>query len=919
MSKNRAQTKQSKWLVPSRIVVGYALYMLLKAKSPHQIPEDEISQPMALPQHTPELVRHFSGFPFVGMVILSVEDFHLVQFNEAFRELTGYSSDALSGKRWPSLLHLEDVARNIHELGEIALGIQDGLSREIRLINKGGHVLQVLMNVNCEKLASGGSRHFLVTLQDVTVQKQNEASMLRLRRLYVASSQCSHAVVRSADETALFQEVCRIAVEFGGMKVAWIGMIEAGTGQINPVMSYGDDERYLDRVVISFNENDPFGSGPSGIAVREGHPVYCHDAEKDTMTEPWRELACQAGWKSVLSLPLYKNGKAIGVFVVYADKAHTIDHEHRTLLVKMAEDISFSLRNFDREKARNQAERQLKIGFNVFEHSMEGFVFTDSENKIILANPAFTKITGFENEEVIGKSPSILSSGNQQSDFYSDMWSAINQTGYWQGEILNRKKDGSLYLQWLAVSRILDDDGNVENYVGIFRDITQYKANEERMNWLAHFDSLTGLPNRTLLNDRCAHAISMTKRSGQRLALMFLDLDNFKHINESLGYHIGDKLLSMMSKRLTNTLREQDTVSRLGGDDFVAVLPGTDMEGAARIAEKLLGIAMAPYRIGQHELTLTASIGIAMFPENGSDLESLSRCADAAMYNAKHDGRNTYRFFTREMQAQAFRKLQIGNALRRATERQQFELNYQPQLSLKEDEIVGAEVLLRWRHPEFGMISPAEFIPIAESNGLILSMGEWVLRTAARQMKKWLDDGIGIKRLAINLSAIQLRQHQLTDIVMQILQEEGVAPEHIELELTETAAMEDPQTAFTVMDNMHKNGIRVSVDDFGTGYSSLAQLKRFKVYKLKIDRVFIRDLEYSADDREIVAAIIKLGASLGLKTIAEGVETQEQVDFLRRHECHEIQGYFLGKPVSASEFEIFMRNRQNVGETSVMN
>jgi diguanylate cyclase (GGDEF)-like protein len=398
----------------------------------------------------------------------------------------------------------------------------------------------------------------------------------------------------------------------------------------------------------------------------------------------------------------------------------------------------------------------------------------------------------------------------------------------------------------------------------------------------------------------------MAQRSQGQLAVLFLDLDHFKNVNDTLGHRIGDALLIEVAKRLKSAMREGDTASRLGGDEFILVLPGTDVNGAVHVAEKLLETVAQHCQIEQHELVITPSIGIAMYPDDGEDFDTLSKCADVAMYRAKRDGRNNYRFFTQEMQTHSTRTLQLENALRHALKRDQLYLHYQPQMSLQDGRIIGAEALLRWQHPEFGMVSPAEFIPIAESSGQILQIGEWVLRTAAHQMKSWMDSGLEPMIIGVNLSAVQFRHPNLPELVTQILDSVKLPPQYLELELTEGVAMDDPLGAIAVMDSLHERGIRMSIDDFGTGYSSLSYLKRFRVYKLKIDQSFVRDITDDPEDKAIVSAIISLASSLGLQTIAEGVETEGQLAFLREQGCNEVQGYYFSKPLPAEKFEAFV-------------
>jgi diguanylate cyclase (GGDEF)-like protein len=445
--------------------------------------------------------------------------------------------------------------------------------------------------------------------------------------------------------------------------------------------------------------------------------------------------------------------------------------------------------------------------------------------------------------------------------------------------------------------------------------IAEQQAAEARAQRLAMFDGLTGLPNRHLLADRASQAMDIARRGDEPLAVLFLDLDHFKNVNDSLGHRVGDTLLVQLAARLRGAVREQDTVARTGGDEFVLVLPLTDIAGAAHLATKLMALASAPFQVDQQELTVTPSMGIAMFPTDGDDFDTLFKCADAAMYRAKRDGRNAYRFFTSEMQAQSARALQLENALRRALERQQLSLHYQPQLALEADgeaRIVGAEALLRWQHPELGWVSPAEFIPIAEATGLILPIGEWVLREALSQLSRWDDAGLPELTMAVNLSAVQFRHDGLPELVGRLLAELGMAPGRLELELTEGAAMDNPAVAITVMNELHARGVRLSIDDFGTGYSSLSYLKKFRVSKLKIDQSFVRDLTEDAEDRAIVDAVIRMAGALGLETLAEGVETEGQLAFLRRQGCQAVQGYLFSRPLPAATFVEFVLSGQVV-------
>lgn len=559
--------------------------------------------------------------------------------------------------------------------------------------------------------------------------------------------------------------------------------------------------------------------------------------------------------------------------------------------------------------ARRRAEEGLRLAQRVFDVSEEVIIITDKTGAIIAVNPAFTRVTGYSGEEVIGLQSNILRSGRQPPEFYAAMWDAIRNEGVWQGELWNRRKSGEVYPAWLTISVYRDAEGEVLNYVGISSDISERHAAEARIRELAYFDPLTKLPNRALLHDRVDQVLAKAERTGGMVALLFVDLDHFKTINDSLGHFTGDRLLCEVGERMSACVRRADTVSRLGGDEFVIVIADSGMEGAAEVARKLLESVAKPYRIDAHDLRVTPSIGISLYPQDGQDFQTLLKHADTAMYRAKESGRNAYQFFAREMNVAALERLVLESSLRVALEKGEFFLHYQPQIELASGRIIGAEALIRWRHPQIGVVSPAKFIPVAESSGLIVPLGAWVLREACRQAASWQQEGMPAIRMAVNISAVQFRQQGFEHSVSETLAATGLAPEFLELEMTESAVMEDAESTVRMLQRLAATGLRLSIDDFGTGYSSLSYLKRFPIDKLKIDQSFVRDIVTDADDWAIASTIISMGRGLRLHVIAEGVETAAQLEMLERQGCASVQGYHFSRPLSAEDFAAMLRQQ----------
>lgn len=552
---------------------------------------------------------------------------------------------------------------------------------------------------------------------------------------------------------------------------------------------------------------------------------------------------------------------------------------------------------------RKLAEDRLEIATKVFENSIEGVMISDAEPRIWYVNPAFTSITGYSEKEAIGQKTNLLRSDRHDKAFYEKMWEALLSEGFWQGEIWNRRKNGEAYPEWLTITAIRDKHGRVTNYVAVFHDITEMKRNEEEIKYRENFDALTELPNRVLFKDRLDQAISRAEREDLSIAVMIVDLDRFKNINDSLGPAFGDLVLQETAKRLAGLMGDEDTLARLGGDEFIFLFENTaNGREAVTFANKVAEALAKPFRMKEQEVYVTASMGIALFPDDGRNFETLAKNAEAAMYRAKSQGRNTYRLYTPTINTRALERLSLENALRKALDSEEFIVYYQPKLSIKTGEIVGAEALIRWSRPDTGLVSPADFIPLAEETGLITPIGKWALNEALIRAKAWSDKGYQDLSVAVNLSARQFLEPDLVSMVGKALEDTNLPAEGLELEITESTVMLDIESATQKMKELNGMGVRLSIDDFGTGYSSLSYLKRFPITSLKIDRSFVRDVIVDTDDAAISMLIIAMAHTLGLKVVAEGVETMDQLEFLREHNCDEMQGYLFSPPVPDMDF-----------------
>ncbi|MGB4062255.1 MAG: EAL domain-containing protein [Azonexus sp.] len=561
---------------------------------------------------------------------------------------------------------------------------------------------------------------------------------------------------------------------------------------------------------------------------------------------------------------------------------------------------------------QHETEAQMQLLASAVQYSGEAILITDVHNNIITVNPAFTRLTGYSAEEAAGRNPRFLSAGRTTPEEYARMWEDITGNGFWQGEIWDRRKDGGIYPKWISISVIRDDEGKILYHIAHFTDVSTERATEERLHHIAHHDVLTGLLNRLSLKGRMDQALASARRDGARVAVMFIDLDRFKVINDTLGHHIGDELLIEVAKRLRESVRDSDVVARLGGDEFVIMLSGVDhTSSVALVAEKLVASVGVSCQIGGFDLYTSPSIGIAIFPTDGCDGETLMKNADAAMYHAKAAGRNNFQFFDAKMNDVALDRLKTEHALRQALARDEFRLHFQPIIEMASGKVAAVEALVRWQHPERGLLAPGSFIGIAEETGLIQPLGEWVLWAACRQLAEFYAAGLSGIKMGINISAIQMRNGNLPVLARGVIEAYNLNPADLIFEITESVAMEQPLETVRILDILHSMGIVVAIDDFGTGYSSLGYLRMFPLKHLKLDRSFVEEIDEDTDGSVICDATIGLAHNLGLKVVAEGVETVEQLEYLRSRGCDLVQGYLFSRPVPAAEAIAFIRQHNS--------
>lgn len=798
-------------------------------------------------------------------------------------------------------------------LAPLMLGERDTVDFEMTFCRKSGDVIPVAMFLRLVEL---GDRSLLLAIaQDISVRKLHEVQIARITNAYKALSTVNQAIVRMHDEAELFPLVCKVVVDLGGAALAWIGQMDDDLGLIQPVMSYGRGKEYTHGLSVPIVATDAHGCGPIGTAFREQHIVVVNDFASNEVTPPWQERAAMFGWQSTAAFPIMRAGQVFGILSVYHLQRDAFDAALVALIEEMCSDISFALDSFDRQKKQQRLEDELKQASLVYQYSSQAMMVTDANNCIISVNPAYTATTGYSADEVMGKNPSVLCSGRHNSAFYKAMWNTLKIYQYWQGEIWSKRKNGEIYPEWLTINLVLDDNGKPYRYVATFYDITEKVRSEELIWKQANYDMLTDLPNRYMLHQRLIHDIGRAQHDVGQLALLYIDLDQFKEVNDTLGHQIGDRLLVEVAQRIKTGLGEAEIVARLGGDEFVVIVPApVDKAYLVEMAQQIITQLEASFEIADYNNTIyiSASVGIAVYPDDAKNADDLLKSAEQAMYVAKQSGRNRLSFYTMELQEKAQNRLRLLSDLRGALAANQFVLYFQPIVNLATGKITKAEALIRWQHPERGMVSPAEFIPLAEETGLIVAIGDWVFREAATWTKRWQlvfpDDNL---QVSVNMSPAQFKDEsiQLADWLAH-LQTLDLSGDNVVIEITEGLLLDMTTLISDKLLTFRDAGIKVSMDDFGTGYSSLSYLKKFDIDYLKIDQSFIRDICVDSSDLALSEAIVVMAHKLGLKVIAEGVETEAQRDLLVQCGCDYAQGYYYAKPLPADVFEQLINNHQ---------
>ena len=750
--------------------------------------------------------------------------------------------------------------------------------------------------------------------------KAREQQLRHKSRMYDFLSHVNQAIVRADSEPDLLRRVCEVAVQQGQFRKAWVALFDAHVPrQLNCQAAAGDPQPPYDN--LSFRVTpDPVAE--LSQCLLQGRCFRTADLSQHPDLPPWASQAIAANTPGCVTVPLLRDQKLVGHLLLLGRRVKDQDSEELGLFQDLSDDLSFALTNLHRDTQHNLTQERVRLHAAALESTRDGMMVLNRNRVLVSINPAFTTLTGYVDGEAVGRTPDFLFP-DQPAEIIAEIRADLLSQGAWQGEVWFRRKSGELFMVKMSLSAVRSARGRPAHFVAMFTDITPLKETEERLARMAHFDPLTDLPNRVLIQQRLSHALSLAQRHHTLVGVVFIDLDNFKTVNDGLGHAAGDSLLKQVAHRLRERVRQEDTLGRLSGDEFILVLEHLrHPQQAGQVAAAILESLSQPFTLeGGQQVYVRASIGISLYPQDGQDASELIRNADAAMYESKRRGRNSFNFYTEAFTAVATNRLQMETRLRRAVEHDEFTLHYQPMVNLATGQIVALEALVRLKTPAgsdatLPSIGPGEFIPVMEETGMIVALGEWVLHEACRQGKAWLDAGLHFGRIAVNLSPSEVRRGGVIERLSRILRETGLPPEHLEIEITESGLMESGTSAEQFLLMLYQLGVSLSIDDFGTGYSSLAYLKRFPVHQLKIDRSFIQDTPGNVSDCQLVSTMISMAHGLHMAVVAEGVEHTEQAEFLAELGCDMVQGYLYSRPVPASQVPERLRVRGTVAPST---
>ena len=843
----------------------------------------------------------------------------ITHLNKAFVRSIGYTRDEIPDLNhwWPLAYPDPEYRRQVAEAWLTALekseqGDELPSPMEVRIVCKDG--ASRIFHASPVLLREGSQPQHLVVLYDVTLLKNAESRIEHLIKIYRALSEVNQAIVRMESETSLFPLVCRMSVDFGGMVLAWVGKLNKATGFVTPDITYGSGADYLNGIVLSADESIPQGRGPVGLALREKRNILVNDYLGDPITKPWQDQARRFGWGSSGTFPILRGGEIFAVMGVYHRQPNAFNEETVALLDEMVRDVSFALESFDRDLASQKAQAELAASERhfraYFERSMVGMAATSPTKEWLEVNDALCNMLGYSREELLSLTwedithPDDMGEGN-------DVFQKILAGQVDEYELDKRyvKKHGEILYARIAVRAVRQDDGTIDYFVLLVNDITESKIQQRQLELLVHHDPLTGLPNRTLLNDRLEMGIAQANRSGTSLAVCFMDLDGFKAVNDTFGHGAGDLLLVEVSRRLMKISRATDTVGRIGGDEFLLIFSEiAKPEECHELLKRIVDAMSEPFLINAIPVKIAASIGVALYPDDVTDGTLLLRHADQAMYIAKQSGRNRIHFYDASQDRLVQARSEVLSRIEIALEKRELVLHYQPKVNMRNGQVIGLEALLRWQHPDRGLLYPGEFMPLIENSGFESRLSEWVISEAVCQIDAWQASNLDLI-VSVNVPASHLNSPGFIDFISGIKNAHpGLADHCLELEILETAALGDMAAAIRKMEACIKLGIRFSIDDFGTGYASLAYLRRLPADIVKIDQVFVRDMMSDPNDLSIVKGVIGLADAFQKVVIAEGVETEELATMLLQLGCEICQGYFIARPMDALQVPDWVRN-----------